>query len=92
MSSIEILPVNYQSLTLKFSFKLTYMLLGWDRGQIIFIFQAGMFWLSGLTRDQGEKLAALHVYMMPSNGRMNLCGLNNNNLTYFADTLAQIVR
>ena len=51
-----------------------------------------MFWLSGLTRDQGEKLAALHVYMMPSNGRMNLCGLNNNNLTYFADTLAQIVR
>ena len=51
-----------------------------------------MFWLSGLTRDQGKKLATCHVYMMPSNGRMNLCGLNNNNLTYFADTLAQIVR
>ena len=67
-------------------------MVGTEDRSYIFMFQAGMFWLSGLTRDQGEKLAALHVYMMPSNGRMNLCGLNNNNLTYFADTLAQIVR
>ena len=28
---------------------------------------------------------------MPSNGRMNLCGLTTANLAYFADTLAAVV-
>ena len=56
------------------------------------MFQTGMFWLSGLTRDQGERLATCHVYMMPSNGRMNLCGLNNTNIEYFADSLDKIVK
>ena len=56
------------------------------------MFQAGMFWLSGLTRDQGERLATCHEYMMHSNGRINLCGLNNTNIKYFADTLAKIVK
>ena len=51
-----------------------------------------MFWLSGLTRAQGQELATRHVYMMPSNGRMNLCGLNNKNIHYFVETLAQIMK
>ena len=28
---------------------------------------------------------------MPSNGRMNLCGINTGNIKYFADTLASVV-
>ena len=56
------------------------------------MFQTGMFWLSGLTREQGDELASRHVYMMPSSGRMNLCGLNSSNIKYFADTLARIVK
>ena len=50
--------------------------------------QTGMFWYSGLTRDQGELLASQHVYITPTSGRICLCGLNNNNIQYFADVLA----
>ena len=52
--------------------------------------QVGMFWFSGLTRDQGLELGTRHVYMMPSNGRMSLCGLNAGNVEYFADALAAV--
>ena len=50
-----------------------------------------MFWLSGLTRAQGQELVSRHVYMVPSNGRMSLCGLNDSNLLYFAETLSQVL-
>ena len=53
--------------------------------------QRGMFWYSGLTRAQGQELVSRHVYMVPSNGRMSLCGLNDSNLVYFADTLSQVL-
>ena len=53
--------------------------------------QVGMFWFSGLTREQGNQLATRHVYMMPSNGRITLCGLNPGNLQYFADALTHVV-
>merc|ERR1719382_1124294 len=36
--------------------------------------QTGMFWYSGLTRDQGELLASHHVYITPTSGRICLCG------------------
>ena len=50
--------------------------------------QTGMFWYSGLTQDQGDQLASQHVYITPSSGRVCLCGLNNNNIQYFATVLA----
>ena len=54
--------------------------------------QVGMFWYSGLTRAQGMKLAEQHVYMMPGNGRMSLCGINSGNIKYFAETVARVAR
>jgi aspartate aminotransferase len=54
--------------------------------------QVGMFWYSGLTRAQGMKLAEQHVYMMPGNGRMSLCGINSGNIRYFAETVARVTR
>jgi len=53
--------------------------------------QVGMFWYSGLTPAQGHRLAELHVYMMPGNGRMSLCGINSGNIRYFAETVAKVV-
>ena len=53
--------------------------------------QRGMFWFSGLTLAQGKELVSRHVYMLPSNGRMSLCGLNDSNLLYFADTLTKVL-
>ena len=50
--------------------------------------QTGMFWYSGLTREQGDLLARQHVYITPSSGRICLCGLNNNNIQHFATVLA----
>ena len=52
--------------------------------------QAGMFWYSGLSREQGEQLAGKHIYITPSSGRVCLCGLNNNNIQYFAKVLAAL--
>lgn len=52
--------------------------------------QVGMFWYSGLTPAQGWDLAKNHIYMMPSNGRICLCGLNTTNLDYFAKIVALI--
>lgn len=54
--------------------------------------QVGMFWYSGLTPAQGMKLAEHHVYMMPGNGRMSLCGINSSNIRYFAETVAMVTR
>jgi len=53
--------------------------------------QVGMFWYSGLSPEQGMRLAEEHVYMMPGNGRMSLCGLNSGNIRYFAQTVARVV-
>ena len=53
--------------------------------------QTGMFWYSGLSHHQGETLARHHVYITPSNGRVCLCGLNNNNIEYFASVIVQVM-
>jgi len=53
--------------------------------------QVGMFWYSGLSPEQGMMLAEEHVYMMPGNGRMSLCGINSGNIRYFAQTVARVV-
>ena len=52
--------------------------------------QVGMFWYSGLSPVQGMKLADKHIYMMPGNGRMSLCGINTGNIAYFAETIARV--
>ena len=54
----------------------------------LYVAQTGMFWYSGLTQAQGDQLARQHVYITPSSGRVCLCGLNNNNIQYFANVLA----
>merc|ERR1712211_82876 len=53
--------------------------------------QVGMFWFSGLSRSQGMALADHHVYVMPSNGRMNLCGVNSSNVEHLAKAVAAVV-
>jgi len=53
--------------------------------------QVGMFWFSGLSEAQGMALADHHVYVMPSNGRMNLCGVNPSNIEHLAKALASVV-
>ena len=66
----------------------------WFSGQLLyFSYRApfDLFLILGLTRAQGQKLVSRHVYMLPSNGRMSLCGLNDSNLSYFADTLCQVL-
>jgi len=50
-----------------------------------------MFWFSGLSEAQGMALADHHVYVMPSNGRMNLCGVNPSNIEHLAKALASVV-
>jgi len=53
--------------------------------------QVGMFWFSGLSKAQGMALADHHVYVMPSNGRMNLCGVNSSNVEHLAKAVAAVV-
>lgn len=54
--------------------------------------QSGMFWYSGLSKEQVRRLIDdYHVYMT-LNGRVNVTGLNDQNLTYFCESIDQVVR
>ncbi|KAL7734371.1 hypothetical protein ACLKA6_010706 [Drosophila palustris] len=54
--------------------------------------QRGMFSYSGLTEQQVEKLRKeYHIYMLKS-GRINVCGLNTNNIDYVAESIDKVVR
>lgn len=53
--------------------------------------QIGMFSYTGLNVEQIEILKKkYHIYML-SSGRINICGLNTNNLDYVADAIADVV-
>lgn len=50
----------------------------------------GMFGLSGLSPSQVKQLKEEYAIYITENGRMNLCGLNTNNVEYVAQALLDI--
>lgn len=53
--------------------------------------QRGLFWYSGLTKDQSKRLMdQFHVYL-PLNGRVNIAGLNDINTDRFCELLHKVV-
>ena len=54
--------------------------------------QNGLFWHSGLTPEQNQRLIGeFHVYSTGS-GRVNIAGLNDDNIDHFVDAIDHIVR
>lgn len=53
---------------------------------------SGLFWFSGLTELQTQKLIEkYHIYAL-SNGRVNVAGLNDSNLEYFCRSVDSVAR
>jgi len=52
--------------------------------------QQGFFSFLGLTEKQVEKIIAEYAIYMPSNGRINVAGLNESNLEYVASALTEV--
>lgn len=53
---------------------------------------AGLFWFSGLSELQTEKLIEdYHIYAL-SNGRVNVAGINDSNVEYFCRSVDTVVR
>jgi aspartate aminotransferase len=50
----------------------------------------GMFGFTGLTKLQVERLTAEYAIYMPNDGRINVCGLNQNNLDYIVDAIVAV--
>lgn len=53
--------------------------------------QRGLFSFMGLTRDQVQRLSAEYAIYTPSSGRINVAGLNSDNLGYVAEAIASIL-
>lgn len=53
--------------------------------------QSGMFSLCGLDMQQVEKLRREKGIYMPLNGRINIAGINTQNLEYVADSLVSVM-
>ena len=54
--------------------------------------QTGMFSLLGLKEEQVDKLQRDFGIYMPSNGRINIAGLNLQNLDYVVESLPVVLR
>lgn len=54
--------------------------------------QTGMFSFSSLNPEQVNKLKSQFGIYMPSNGRINVAGLNTANLDYFIDALLSVIK
>lgn len=53
--------------------------------------QIGMFSYTGLTVEQSRRLTDdYHIYLL-SSGRINMCGLNPDNLDYVANSIHEVV-
>lgn len=50
----------------------------------------GMFGFFGLEKPQVDKLIAEHGIYMTNEGRINVCGLNRDNIDYVADTILSV--
>ena len=53
--------------------------------------QRGMFSFLGLSEDSVSKLVRDYSIYMVSNGRINIAGLNDANIDYFANSIARVV-
>jgi aspartate/tyrosine/aromatic aminotransferase len=53
--------------------------------------QIGLFSFSGLSLEQVERLRREKAIYMPSNGRINIAGLNTQNLSYVVDGLLSVL-
>ncbi|EGV62670.1 Aspartate aminotransferase/Glutamic oxaloacetic transaminase AAT2/GOT1 [Yamadazyma tenuis] len=54
--------------------------------------QNGLFWFSGLSKEQIEDLTeSYHIYI-PLNGRFNVAGFNDSNLDYIIESIDKVVR
>jgi aspartate aminotransferase len=50
----------------------------------------GMFIQIGLSEDQVKMLRNEYAIYMPISGRVNLCGINNDNIDYIVDAIADV--
>jgi aspartate/tyrosine/aromatic aminotransferase len=54
--------------------------------------QIGMFSYTGLSKAHVDKLKEeYHIYLMPS-GRVSICGLNEANIDYVANSISEVVK
>lgn len=53
--------------------------------------QKGLFSFIGLSKNQVDRLREEYAIYMPSNGRINLAGLNNQNIEYVAKALLSVM-
>jgi aspartate/tyrosine/aromatic aminotransferase len=53
--------------------------------------QYGLFSFCGLEPDQVQRLRQVKGIYMPSNGRINIAGLNMQNVEYVADSLLSVM-
>lgn len=53
--------------------------------------QRGLFWFSGLSKDQCNKLVKEHNIYIPTNGRINITGINQNNIKHFVESLLKVL-
>ncbi|CAX42002.1 cytoplasmic aspartate aminotransferase, putative [Candida dubliniensis CD36] len=54
--------------------------------------QNGLFWYSGLTPQQNQRLISHHNVYSTSIGRVNIAGLNEQNVEYFCKAIDEVVR
>jgi aspartate/tyrosine/aromatic aminotransferase len=54
--------------------------------------QKGIFSYSGLTKDQSLKLRQDHAIYLPTDGRINVAGLNHHNLEYVIEAILTVLQ
>ncbi len=62
-----------------------------DRNFTALLKQRGLFSFCGLNRAQSERLRDEFAIYTPSNGRINVAGLNEENLDYVAQAVAAVL-
>ena len=53
--------------------------------------QKGLFSLLGLTKEQVQRIRAQHHVYMTDDSRINIAGLRDDNIEYFARAVAQVL-
>ncbi len=51
----------------------------------------GMFAFTGLSKEQVDRMKDQFAIYMPSDGRINICGITRHNLDYIVDSIVSIV-
>ena len=63
-----------------------------ERDFSYFTKQRGMFSFTGLTKEQVIRLREEFAVYMVENGRMCVAGLNNTNVEYVANAMAEVLK